>query len=453
MTEKRPGRSKRTAPAEGTRTGIIRADVSWRGEIVGGLTTFATMAYILFVNPAIISAGTGMDSGALLVATALASAVGTLLMGFLAGYPIALAPGMGLNALFSFTICAQMGFPWQTALGMVFVSGSLFFLLTVLGLREKVLAAIPRSLQYGTAAGIGLFLALIGMEEAGWVVDDPATLVTLGDFSRPSAWMTAVGLLVTIVLMVRRGPGGILFGILITGATGFVAGVIPYQGIVGAPPSIAPTFAKLDLGSVFVTAALLPLFTLLFFDLLDTLGTLVGVGEQAGFLKDGRLPRARRALMADSLATVVGSVVGTSTVTSYIESAAGVDQGARTWRANVIVALLFLLALFFSPLLQMLGGGIEEGGKVFHPVTAPAIIVVGSLMARAMRKVEWNDPAEALPAFVTMIAMPVTYSIANGLAMGFIAASVADLARPGGPRHAIGIHILAVLFLLRYVFL
>jgi AGZA family xanthine/uracil permease-like MFS transporter len=434
------------------------APTSWRQEIVGGLTTFATMAYILFVNPAILSdaGGSNMDGSAVLVATAVSSALATLLMGFVAGYPIALAPGMGLNAFFSYTLCGSMGYPWQAALAMVFVSGLLFFLLTLLGLRQKVLAAIPRGLQFGIATGIGLFLAFIGFQHAGWVVDHPVTLVALGDLSSPSAKLAAFGLVATIVLLVRRVPGAILLGILLTGAAGVAAGVIENQGIAGRPPSIAPTFGRFDFAALATAAAIAPLLTLVFIDLLDALGTIVGVCERGGFLVDGQLPGARRALLADSGGTMVGAVLGTSTVTAYIESAAGVSQGARTWRSNVVVAALFLASLFFAPLFSMLGGGVPASPGstlLLYPVTAPALIIVGSYMAAAMRKIDWDNYGDSLPAFVTMMSMPVTFSIADGLAFGFIATSVVDLLRPGGRRVGIGIHALSILFLLRYVFL
>jgi AGZA family xanthine/uracil permease-like MFS transporter len=376
-------------------------------------------------------------------------------MGLLSGYPIAVAPGMGLNAFFSYTICGAMGFPWQAALAMVFVSGALLCLLTFVGLRQRVLDSLPASLRHGTAAGIGLFLAFLGLQQAGWVVDHPVTLVHLGDLTRPAPLLAAFGLVTTLALFVRGVPGSILWGILATGAVGVAAGLVRYQGVVGAPPSLAPTFAQLDLRAVLVASAVLPVFTLLFFDFLDTLGTLLGVSEQAGFLEDGRLPRAREALLADSAGIMLGGLLGTSALTAYVESAAGISQGARTWRANVVVAALLLLALFFAPLFAMLGGGVAGAapGRVLYPVTAPALVIVGSLMAASMRKIDWSDAAEALPAFVTMIVMPVTYSIADGLALGFVTASLADVARREGRRLPGWIHALAVLFVLRYAFL
>ena len=430
----------------------------WRREIVGGFTTFATMAYILFVNPAILGdpAGAGMDRGAVLAATALASAAATLAMGLFANYPIALAPGMGMNAFVSYTLCGAMGVPWQTALGMVFVSGVLFLVLAAVGAREKLLEAIPRSLQHGIAAGIGLFLAFIGLQHAGFVDRHPATIVTLGDLSRPSARLAAVGLAISLLLHVRKVPGALLWGILATGMLGWAFGILVPHGVVGPVPSLAPTFLQLDVAGVFTAAAVLPVFTLLFFAMLDTLGTLLAVGEQAGLLENGKLVRARRALLVDAGGAVVGSLLGTSTVTAYIESAAGVSQGARTWRSNVVVAALFLLALAFTPLFATIGGGVVDPsaeGRVFYPLTAPAILLVGSMMAGAMRRIDWDDAAEAVPAFLTMVFMPLTFSIADGLAIGFIAAALADLARPGGRRHSAAVHLLAILFALRFLWL
>ena len=430
----------------------------WRREIVGGFTTFATMSYILFVNPAILGdpAGAGMDRGAVLAATAIASAAATLAMGLFASYPIALAPGMGMNAFVSYTLCGAMGVPWQTALGMVFVSGVLFLGLAAVGAREKLLEAIPRSLQHGIAAGIGLFLAFIGLQHAGFVDRHPATIVTLGDLSRPSARLAAVGLAISLLLHVRKVPGALLWGILATGTLGWASGILVPHGVVGPVPSLAPTFLALDVAGVFTAAAVLPVFTLLFFAMLDTLGTLLAVGEQAGLLVDGKLVRARRALLVDAGGAVFGSLLGTSTVTAYIESAAGISQGARTWRSNVVVAALFLLALAFTPLFATIGGGVVDPsaeGRVFYPLTAPAILVVGSLMAGAMRRIDWDDAAEAVPAFLTMVFMPLTFSIADGLAIGFIAAALADLARPGGRRYSAAVHGLAILFALRFVWL
>jgi AGZA family xanthine/uracil permease-like MFS transporter len=436
---------------------VSAALARWRSDAIGGFTTFATLAYILFVNPAILSDpnGAAMDPGAVLAATAVASAAATLLMGFLAGYPIAVAPGMGLNAFFSYTICGTMGFPWQAALAMVFVSGALLALLTFVGLREKVLDAIPRSLQHGTAAGIGLFLAFVGLQQAGWIVGHPATLVHLGDLTRPVPLLAAFGLLATVVLFVRGVPGSLLWGILATGAVGVGSGVVPWRGLVGPPPSLGPTFGALDFRALFVASAAMPIFTLLFFDFLDTLGTLFGVSEQGGFLVEGRLPRARQALFADSVGIMLGGLLGTSALCAYVESAAGVSQGARTWRANVVIAAAFLLALFFSPLFATLGGGIADPatGRILYPVTAPALVVVGSLMAASLRRIPWDDPAEAIPAFVTLSTMPLAYSIADGLALGFVAASIADLARRGGRKLPGWVHGAAVLLALRYALL
>jgi len=399
-------------------------DTDMKTESVGGLTTFMTMAYIIFVNPAIL-ANAGMDFDSVMVATCLASAVATLVMGIYARYPFGLAPGMGLNAFFAFEIVVANGVPWQTALGMVFVSGTLFLVLTFVKVREMIINAIPESLKLSISAGIGLFIAFIGLQHAGIVAAHQATLVTLGDLSAPSTLIAIVALLATVAMMAAGVKGAILWGILLAGAIGLAADVIQPAGegigmVVSFKPSLSPTAFKLDIIGVFTHWKWIALmFVLLFFDLFDTVGTLIGVSENAGYLKDGKLPRANKALSADAAGTIVGSLLGTSTTTSYIESATGVAAGARTGFASVVTALLFLAAIFFGPLVSMLA-------EPF--VTASALIVVGALMMGSVAKIPWKDTTEAIPSFLTMVLMPLTFSISQGLVAGFISWPVLKVA-------------------------
>ena len=393
-----------------------------RTEIVAGVTTFMTMAYIIFVNPAILSQGAGMDFNAVMVATCISAAAATMLMALLANYPIAQAPGMGINALFSYQICASMGVPWNIALGMVFLSGTLFMLLTALKIREIIFEAIPEGIKHGIAAGIGTFIAFIGLKEAGIVVPNASTFLTMGDLGATPALVAIAGLLLTAVMMARRIKGAILLGILCTGILGVITGLVEYKGLVSPIPSMKPTWLKLDITGALSAAFIMPIFTILFLNMFDTIGTLIGVGEQAGLVKNGKLPRAGRALFADAVGTTLGSLCGTSPLTSYIESATGVSEGGRTGFASVITALLLLLSLFFSPLAAMFGSGYRaEGGAIMlHPVTAPALIVVGSLMMQSITRIRWAAPDEAIPAFLTIVTMPLTFSISNGLAIGFV---------------------------------
>jgi len=383
---------------------------SVRTEIVAGATTFLTMAYIVFVNPMIL-ADAGMDRGAVFVATCLAAAVGTLLMGLYANYPIALAPGMGLNAYFTYTVVGQMGYTWQVALGAVFLSGILFLALALSPLRVWVVNAIPRSLKLAISAGIGLFLAIIGLKNAGIVVAHPVTLVTVGDLTAPPAWLAAIGFVAILALDRIRFPGAIITAILGVTAVGVLSGLSPFNGVVSAPPSVAPTFLQLDIAGALEIGLLTVIFAFFFVDLFDTAGTLVGVCTRAGLLdSDGRLARLREALVADSVATVAGAAFGTSTTTSYVESAAGTNAGGRTGLVAVVVAVLFLLALFFAPLAT----------TVPAYATAPALVFIACLMTRSITEVDWEDVTEYAPAVITMIAMPLTFSIATGIGFGFI---------------------------------
>jgi AGZA family xanthine/uracil permease-like MFS transporter len=429
-------------------------------EVLAGVTTFMTMAYIIIVNPAILSVpkpnGAGMDFNSVMVATCIASAFATIFMGIYANYPFALAPGMGMNALFSFGICGTLGVPWEITLGIIFISGFIFVILTFLRIREMVVDAVPECIKYGTAAGIGIFIAFIGLKDAGIVTSHPTTFVTLGNLSSPPTLLGLGGLLFTGVLMARRVKGAIFWGMLATGLAGIPLNIVEFTGVFSPIPSIAPTFAKVDILGALKLEYIPPIFIFLFFIMFDTIGTLIGVGEQAGFMVKGKLPRVNQALLADATGAVVSSVVGTSPVTCYIESAAGVAEGGRTGLANIITGTLFISALFFSPITRMFGAGWHIPGTesaYLYPVTAPALIIVGSLMAQNIIKIKWQDFCEALPAFLTIIVMPLSFSISDGLAMGFISYPIIKLLS-GRHREVHGlVYFLAILFIARYVFL
>jgi AGZA family xanthine/uracil permease-like MFS transporter len=421
-------------------------------EMIGGLTTFMTMAYIIFVQPAVLSAA-GMDFGAVMVATCVSSAVAIFLMAFLANYPIALAPAMGHNFFFVYTVCLAMGIPWQTALGANFISGAAFILLSFFGFRETLVNSIPNSLKQSIAVGIGLFIALIGFQWAGIVTYTPGTIVGLGDLHSTPVLLAILGLVIITVLYTLKVKGAIVIGIIVTAVVGIPLGVVKYYGVVSTPPSIAPTFFKLNIGGALTLTLLPTIFILFFLDLFDTVGTLIGVSEQAGFVKDGKLPRARQALLSDAIGTVTGTVMGTSTVTSYIESSTGVASGARTGLANVTTGILFLVALLFYPLVRMIGGGYAMDGGVLYPVTAPALIIVGTLMMAGVARIDWQDFTEAIPAFLTIVIMPYAYSITEGIAVGFIFYTLLKLVT-GRIREVHPVLIIfSILFILRYIFL
>jgi len=426
---------------------------SVRTEILAGTTTFLALAYIVFVQPAVLAAA-GMDFGAVMTATCLASALATLLMGLWANYPIAVAPAMGHNFFFAFTVVVGMGVPWQAALGAVAVAGAVFVLTAGIGLRERLITALPPFLQHAIAAGIGLLIAMIGLQWAGLVVASPGTLVTLGDLTSPPVLLALAGLTVTSVLFALRVRGAILWGIFVTTAVGLATGLVRYQGLVGLPPSIAPTFLQLDVAGA-LSPRLWPVIAIFFFlALFDSVGTLVGVAAQAGLMRDGVLPRARQALLADAVGTVAGAGLGTSTVTAYIESATGVAAGGRTGLASVVTAALLLGSLFFAPLVRMIGGGYAlPGGATLYPVVAPALVLVGTLMMREVRHVEWDDPTEAVPAFLTMLVMPLAVSITEGIAFGFVAGAVLKLVTRRGRELHWMIYLFAALFVLRYALL
>jgi len=381
-----------------------------RTEVLAGITTFLTMAYIVLVNPAIL-ADAGIDRGAAFVATCLAAAIGTAIMGLYANYPVALAPGMGLNAYFTYGVVLGMGHSWQVALGAVFVSGVLFLILSLLPIREKIINAIPLSQKFAIGAGIGLFLGLIGLKNAGIVVDNPATLVGLGKLMTPVVGMAILGFFLIAILDNRKVPGAIMISILAVTILGIVLGLSPFGGIASAPPSLAPTLLAMDISGALSLGLITIVFAFLMVDLFDTAGTLVAVAPRAGLLNpDGSLKRLSRALIADSTATIAGAALGTSTTTSYIESAAGIRVGGRTGLTAVIVAILFILAIFFAPL----------AGSIPSYATAPALIFVACVMASSLARIDWEDLTEYLPAVVTAIMMPFTFSIATGIGLGFI---------------------------------
>ena len=413
-----------------------------RIEIVAGATTYLTMAYIVFVNPLIL-ANAGMDRGAVFVATCLASAFATLLMALLANYPLALAPGMGMNAYFTYSVVKGLHYSWEVALGAVFLSGVLFLILSLTRIRSWIVDAIPLSQKMAISAGIGLFLGIIALKEAGIIAANPDTLVTLGDLKSPATLLAAAGFIVMVALDRLAVPGAIIIAILGTAIAGILLGISPFAGIVDTPPSLAPTFLALDLHGALDIGIATVVFVFLFVDLFDNTGTLVGVAHRAGLLgPDGKLPRIGRVFIADSIAAMAGALLGTSTVTSYIESAAGVKAGGRTGLTGVTVAALFLLTLFFAPL----------AGSVPAYATAPALLFVACLMARGFAELDWDDVTEYAPAVVTALAMPLTFSIANGIAFGFISYAAIKLLSGRWAEASPSMLVLAALFIVKYAF-
>ncbi len=413
-----------------------------RTEGMAGATTFLTMAYIIFVNPSILSAS-GRDRNAVFVATCLAAAISTAIMALYARYPIALAPGMGLNAIFAFGLVKGMGLSWQVALGCVFISGVINIILSLLPVREWIFDSIPRSLKMAISAGIGFFLAIIGLENAGIVVGHPATLVTLGSMTKPTVVLAVCGFLLMLGLEARGIAGSIIISILATTVVGVALGLSPAGGIFSLPPSLGPTFLQLDIWGALNLALFSVIFALVFVDLFDTAGTLVGVSHRAGLLTpEGKLPRLKQALLADSSATMIGALLGTSNTTSYIESAAGVKAGGRTGLTALTVAVLFLAALFLAPL----------AGMVPSYATAPALLFVACIMARGITELDWEDVTEYGPAVLCMVIMPLTYSIAHGIAFGFIAYAVAKLLSGRWNELSWPVIVLALIFLAKYAF-
>ena len=414
-----------------------------RTEVLAGITTFLTMAYIIFVNPLILG-DAGMDKGAVFVATCLAAALATAMMGLYANYPIALAPGMGLNAYFAYGVVNGMGVPWTVALGAVFVSGVLFLALTLTHVREWIINSIPKALKLSISAGIGLFLAIIALKNAGLVVENKATLVGIGNLKAPTTILACLGFFLMVGLDALRVRGAIMIAILAVTVIVIVFGLSPFNGIASMPPSLAPTFMKMDVAGALSLGLIAVVFAFLFVDLFDNAGTLIGLAHRAGFLdKEGKLPRIRQALVTDSAAAMGGAILGTSTTTSYIESAAGIKEGGRTGLTALTVAALFLLALFFAPLAT----------TVPAYATAPALFFVACLMARGLAELDWEDVTEYAPGVVTAISMPLTFSIAHGIAFGFISYAGIKIAAGRFQDVSPVVAVLAVLFIVKFAIL
>jgi len=422
---------------------FTRLGTNWRTEILAGVTTFLTMAYIVLVNPAILAAA-GVPLPAVTAATCLSAAFGSILMGVIARYPIALAPGMGLNAYFTYTVCLKMHVPWQTALGAVFLSGVIFLALTAAGIRQMILRSIPHELYAAVASGIGLFIALIGFRNAGIVVGDPATMIGLGNIRNPTTALALFGLILMVTLEIKKVRGSILIGVLAVTGIAWALGLVHWTPAGGGFAALTQTAFKLDIRGALNKGLLEIIFVFFFVDLFDNLGTLVAVTKRAGLLAaDHSIPRLNRILLADATATVFGSLTGTSTVTSYVESTAGVAAGGRSGVTAIVTGLLFLATVGAAPFV----------GVVPAAATAPALILVGSLMLATITEIRWHEPVVAVPAFLTLVLIPFTYSIANGLGFGIIAWAVLHLATGNYRRQDWLLYILAVLFLLRFIYL
>ena len=413
-----------------------------RTEIVAGITTFLTMSYILAVNPTMFGELDGMPAGSVFTSTALAAIVGCLAMAFVGKLPFGLAPGMGLNAFFVYSVCMGMGYSWQFALTAVLIEGFIFIVLTLTNLREAIVNAIPMSLRNAIGAGIGLFIAFIGLKSAGVVVADGATLVALGDVTSGSALLAFIGLVITGFMYSRNVPGAILLGIIITMVIGIPLGVTEFKGIVSAPESIVPIFCQFEFDKIFSVDMLVVVFTFFFIDMFDTVGTLVGVCTKAKMMdENGNIYRVKQAFMADSIATTAGALLGTSTTTTYVESAAGVAQGGRSGLTALVVGGCFVIAMFFSPLFL----------SIPSAATAPALIIVGLLMAEQIKNVDFDDFSESIPAFVCMLMMPLTYSISNGILIGMITYVLMNMICGKFKKLSPAMYILAILFILKYI--
>jgi AGZA family xanthine/uracil permease-like MFS transporter len=419
--------------------GLSQQGTDIRTEFVSGVTTFLTMVYIVFVNPIILGKA-GMDPGAVFVATCVAAAVSTMVMALYANYPIALAPGMGINAFFAFTVVLTLKYTWQQALAAVFCSGVLFFLISVFRIRQYVIESIPQNLKLAVSAGVGLFLGIIALEEAKVVVAHPATLVTLGDLTNPQAVLMLLGFVLIAGLNYRRILGSTLIGILIVTAIGLPFGLAQFNGIVSIPPSLAPTLFQLDFSRLGEITFLIVVFSILFIDVFDNAGTLIGVTHRTGLMKNGKLARMKEALISDSFAAMFGAVIGTSTTTSYIESAAGVSAGGRTGLTAAFVSVFFLLTLFFAPL----------AGMIPAYASAAALLYVACVMTRGLAEIDWDDITEYAPAVVTAITMPLTYSIATGIGLGFITYTLAKLISGKAREASPAVIVLAVLFAIKF---
>ena len=424
--------------------GFDPAQTTIRKEILAGITTFLTMSYILAVNPSMFSLLDGMSGGAVFTATALAAVVGCLAMAFWGKLPFGLAPGMGLNAFFVYSVCLGMGYSWQFALTAVLLEGLIFIILTITNVREAIVDAIPLSLRNAIGAGIGLFIAFIGLSSAGVVVHDDATLVALGDITSGSALLAMIGLVITGFMYARNIPGAILVGILVTMVIGIPMGVTEYKGVLSQPESVAPIFCQFEFEKIFTLDMLVVVFTFLFIDMFDTVGTLVGVCIKAKMVdQKGNIYRLKQAFMADAIATTVGAMLGTSTTTTYVESAAGVAQGGRSGLTAFSVAMCFVVALFFSPLFL----------SIPSAATAPALIIVGLLMVEPIINISWDDFSESIPAFVCMIMMPLTYSISNGILLGMIAYVLMNMICGNFRKITPAMYIMAILFILKFIFI
>jgi len=438
---------------------IKESGSSLKTELLGGLTTFFTLSYIFFFQPILLSS-CGMDFGSVLFASCVASALATFIMAFYTNYPIALAPGLGLNVFFATTVCGTvamggLNYSWQAGLGAVFIAGFTFIILSFWGLREQIMSLLPDSLKNAIAVGIGLLITMVGLQWSGLIVDKPGTLIGLGDIHSTPVLLSLFGLIFTSTLLARKVRGAILIGIIVTTIAGIPFKIFSYNGILSAPPSAQQTFFKLDILKVFSSPDFFTvIFLFLLIDMFDTIGTLVGLGQQAGFMREGKLPEARKALLSDAVGTVAGSLLGTSTVTSYVESSAGIAEGAKTGFASIITGVMMLLTLFFYPFIEMVGGGYEVSeGVTLHPSIAPVLIIIGSLMVKNIKNINWDDTTEALPSFLTLIIMPMTFVITEGIAFGMISYTLLKLlAKRGREVHSI-FYIFTILFILRYIFI
>ena len=413
-----------------------------RTEIMAGITTFLSMAYILAVNPDILSA-TGMDKGAVFTTTVVISAIVTMFMGLYAKLPFALAPGMGLNAFFAYTVCLIMGYSWQFALTAVFIEGIVFILLTVTNVREKIVDIIPETLKNAISVGIGLFIAFIGLKSANIIINDDATLVKLGDITAGAALLGIIGIIITSILLVKKVKGGLLFGILRTTIIGIPMGVTSLNGVISTPPSIEPIFFKFEWDKILTTDMVIVVFTFLFVDLFDTIGTLIGVSTRAGLMKNGKIPRIKQAFFVDAIGTTAGAVMGTSTVTTFVESAAGVEEGGRSGLTAFVSGICFLLAIFFAPFFLAIPAS----------ATAPVLVLVGLMMMASVVKIDFKDFSESVPAFLCIICMPLCYSISDGIIMGHLCYVILNALCGKWKKVTVGMYILAALFILKFCFL
>lgn len=420
--------------------GLNPKETNVKTEIMAGLTTFLTMAYILAVNPNILSA-TGMDRGALFSTTVLISAAATILMGLYAKLPFALAPGMGLNAFFAYTICLIMGYSWQFALTAVFLEGLIFILLTVTNVREKIVDIIPETLKKSISVGIGIYIAFIGLSSAEIVVNNDATLVSIGDLSQGPALLCIIGIVLSSVLLIKKVPGALLIGIIVTTLIGIPLGVTQFNGVMSSPPSVEPIFCKFEWTKIFTSEMFVIVFTLLFVDLFDTIGTLIGVTTRAGMIRNGKIPHLKQAFMVDALATTSGAIMGSSTVTTFVESAAGVEQGGRSGLTAFVCGLCFLVSLFFAPLFL----------SIPSAATAPVLVLVGVMMMSSVVEINFREYSEAIPAFICFVMMPLCYSISDGIVLGMLSYVIINLCAGKYNKLSIGMYILSAFFLLKFL--